>query len=208
MKKLVLILTSAMIAHSGFAQITIDPEVGMTIANLRSQAGEGDASNTDGAIGFSVGAGVHLPLSGGLYVKPGLYYQMLGGSSEEASITSTTRLHYLTIPVNLGYRLALSEQAGALFAEAGPYVGYALAGSMNVEGLPGGDASHDIEFGSESLEMNAFDWGFNFGLGYETPWGIYVKGGYGLGLGNLSNVTDANLTNRGWRIGLGYRIQL
>src|SRR5690606_14253847 len=149
MKKLVLALVGAVVAQSSFAQISVDPEVGMNISQIRSKAGDADAITGDGAIGFSVGAGVHLPLYKGLYLKPGLYYHMLGDKLEVANVTSTTSMHYLRVPVNLGYNFRISENAGALFAEAGPYIGYALAGKTKVEGLPTGDVENDIEFGGE-----------------------------------------------------------
>lgn len=208
MKKLVLALVGVVAVQSSFAQFSIDPEVGMNISKVRSKAGDADAVSGDGAVGFSVGAGLHLPLTKGLYLKPGLYYHMLGDKTELANVTSTTSMHYLRIPVNLGYNFRISEKAGAIFAEAGPYVGYALSGKTKVEGLPTGEVERDIEFGGEVTETNPLDWGFNFALGYETPWGVYVKGGYGLGLGNLSNIDDLKTTINHWNIGIGYRISL
>lgn len=65
-----------------------------------------------------------------------------------------------------------------------------------------------MTFGNKSTENNPFDWGFNFGLGYSTPWGVYVKGSYGLGMGNLSNEKNTEIKNDYWNISLGYRVKL
>ncbi|MBX9449133.1 MAG: PorT family protein [Taibaiella sp.] len=208
MKKLVLVLASAAIAHTGFSQITIDPEAGANFSTIRTKIGDNDATTSDNATGFNVGVGVNMDLGSGLYVKPGLNYQLLGGKTEVAGVTTTTSMHYLQVPVNLGYRYHFSPDAGSIFVEAGPYIGYALSGKNKIEGLPTGDIENDITFGSEDAETNPFDWGFNFNLGYETPWGVYVKGGYGLGLGNLSNVADVTNNINRWNVGVGYRIKL
>lgn len=208
MKKVVLILAAAAVTSTGFSQISIDPEAGLNISNLRTKLGDNDATTSDSKIGFSIGAGVTLPVYKGLYVKPAISYQLLGGKTDILGVESNTSMHYLRVPVNLGYNLKLSDKAGALFAEAGPYVGMALSGQTKVIGLPTGEVKNDIKFGSKIDETKAFDWGFNFGLGYETPWGIYVKGGYALGLGNMSNVDNTTLTHTNWNIGVGYRIKI
>lgn len=208
MKKLVLLLTAAVIGHQGFAQISVDPEIGMNFSNMRTKIERIDAMNTDAKLGFKVGAGVQFNLHEGFYLKPGIYYNMLGDEMEVARIKSSNTLHYLSLPVNLGYNYAISEKAGGIFLEAGPQIGYALAGNTKVSGLGEAEQTTDIEFGSEDHETNPFDWGFNFALGFETPWGVYVKGSYGLGLGNLSNVTDTKITNNNWNVSLGYRIKL
>ena len=208
MKKLALVLVGALIAQVGFAQITIDPQVGLHFAQERVVVGDADATQSDAAVGFSGGVGVNIPLnSNGLYLKPGLYYQKLGGETQEADVTATTNLHYLSVPVNLGYRYQIGN-AGSIFAEAGPYAGYAIDGNTEIDGGADDGKKMDIAFGDGTDEINRFDWGFDFGIGYETPWGVYVKGGYNLGLGNLTNVEDVTANNRNWSVGIGYRIHL
>lgn len=208
MKKLSMLAAGILVSTVGFSQISVDPEVGINISNMRAKVGEQDASTNDAAIGLRAGAGVHISLYKGLYLRPGLYYNMLGDKLETGEIKTANTLHYLQLPVNLGYRYAISPKAGAIFAEAGPYVGYALAGKYKMEGLPGGTVKEDIKFGDKAQETNPLDWGFTFGVGYESPWGIYAKGSYGLGLGNMSNIDDTKHTHNAWNVSLGYRIKL
>lgn len=198
---------AAAMSTAAFSQISIDPEIGMNISNLRSKVGDNDAENNDSKVGFSAGAGVNIDLKNGLYVRPGVYYHLLGDKNEVADVTTTTNLHYIRIPVNIGYNYAIGEKAGSIFVEAGPYAGLALAGNTKVES-PLGDEEYDINFGDEAAEMKSMDFGLNFGIGYETPWGIYVKGSYGLGLSTLSNIDDHKLTNNNFNVGIGYRIKL
>lgn len=207
MKKVSILAATLLASTVGFSQISIDPEVGVNFSNIRTKVGDNDAVTADAKAGLRAGIGVNFELYQGLYLRPGVYYNMQGAQSEIAGVKSATTLHYLEVPVNIGYRYTISENAGNIFAEAGPYLGYALAGSNKTEIL-GIEAKTDVEFGDGVAEMNPLDWGFKFGLGYETPWGIYVKGNYGLGLGNGSNVKEVTSTNNTWNVSLGYRIQL
>jgi len=203
MKKLALVLAGTAIASTGFSQVSIDPEVGLNISNVRTKVGDADATTTDSKVGFSVGVGAQFDIKNGLYVKPAIQYHMLGGKTELLGVESSTTLHQLRIPVNLGYEYTFSPKAGGLFVEAGPYIGYSVAGTNKV-----GDLETDVNFGTETTETNPLDWGFNFGLGYTSPWGVYIKGGYGLGLGNMSNVDDVKVTNNQWNAALGYKVKL
>ncbi|RYE00328.1 MAG: PorT family protein [Sphingobacteriales bacterium] len=207
MKKIVLLAATAAIAQTGFSQVSIDPEVGVNFSNTRFKLDGADAVTGDVRTGFSGGVGVNFGLGGDFYLRPGVYYQGLGSKSDIVGVATTTSLHYLRIPVNVGYNFNISKNAGSIFAEVGPYVGYAIAGQSKTEIL-GVSAKSDIDFGSDAAEMNPLDFGVNFGLGYESPWGIYLKGGYGLGLGNMSNIDDIKNTNTHFNISLGYRIKL
>lgn len=79
---------------------------------------------------------------------------MLGGEMEVAGIKSVTTLHYLSLPVNLGYNYAISEKAGGVFLEAGPQIDYALSGNTKVSGLGDTEKTTDMEFGSEDHETS------------------------------------------------------
>lgn len=207
MKKIVLLAATAAIAQTGFSQISIDPEVGVNFSNTRLKMDGADALTGDARTGFSGGVGVNFGLGGDFYLRPGIYYQGMGSTSELLGIETTTSLHYLRIPVNVGYNFNISKSAGSIFAEVGPYVGYAIAGQSKSE-LLGVETKSDIDFGSDNDQMNPLDFGVNFGLGYESPWGVYIKGGYGLGLGNMSNVDNVSYTNNHFNVSLGYRIKL
>lgn len=205
MKKLILAASfTAIAAGSTTAQeLTFAPEVGINLSNV-----SGDVSNTDMKIGLKVGGVVNIPAGGGFYLQPGLFFHQKGfkTSSEMLGIkaTSTTNFNYLELPVNVLYRVDLGN-AGGIFASAGMYAAYAVSGKVKGE-VAGIEASEKVDFGSGADEMKPFDWGANFGLGYETPWGVYVRGQYGLGLGNLSNVDDFSVKNNSIQISVGYLI--
>lgn len=206
MKKIVLLAATAAIAQTGFSQISIDPEVGVNFANTRLKVDGADAITGDAKTAFSGGIGVNIGLGGDFYLRPGVYYQGLGSKSEVLGIKTDMSLHYLRIPVNVGYNYKISPSAGSVFAEVGPYVGYAIAGQSKTE-LLGVETKSDIDFGDKVTEMKPLDYGVNFALGYESPWGVYLKGGYGLGLATMSNSDDVRYTNNHFNISLGYRIK-
>lgn len=205
MKKLILAASfTAIAAGSTTAQeLTFGPEVGINLSNV-----SGDLPNTDMKIGLKAGAVANIPAGGGFYLQPGLFFHQKGfkTSSEILGIkaTGTVNLNYIELPVNVLYRVDLGN-AGGIFASAGMYAAYAISGKTKSEAA-GLKDNEKIDFGSGVGETKPFDWGANFGLGYETPWGVYVRGQYGLGLGNLSNVDDFSVKNNSIQVSVGYLI--
>jgi len=195
MKRLLLI-TALGVSFTGIAsaqEVTYGPEVGINLANV-----SGDLPNTDMKPGIKAGAVVNLPAGGGFYIQPGLFFSQKGYKTSILGIEAKTTINYIELPVNVLYRLDLGN-AGGIFASAGMYAAFATNGKVK-----SGDLSHDIDFGGDAGEMKRFDYGANFGLGYETPWGVYVRGQYGLGLANLSNDDDFKMKNNTIQITLGY----
>lgn len=208
MKKIILAVASTLLVSASFAQVSIDPEVGMNFSTLSTKVGNAKARTNEAAIGLKAGVGVAFDLNKNFYLKPGIYYTQTGETNEMFDIDRKTTLHYLQIPVNLGYQLKLNNgKAGSFIAEAGPYIGLGLAGYTVVETALG-DLKTENDFGDDRDEMNPLDWGFNFGLNYVSPWNVYVKGQYGLGLGNLSNANNVTTNNRIWNVAVGYKINL
>lgn len=209
MKKIIIITASLCIAAtSSFGQISIDPEIGVNSATLFRKVGNTTVTNKYRG-GFNAGIGFQIPIIGGLYFKPGLQYTIVGDMDEQMITSTTTTMHYLRVPMNLGYRLQLPGNAGAFFAETGPYLGFAMGGTVKVDNIPIiGSTETDINFGSENNEIKPVDIGMNFGAGYESPWKLYVKINYGLGLQNLSNSDNSELKNSVWNFNLGYRIMI
>lgn len=219
MKKVTMLLSGLVLTGmTTFAQMSVEPEIGMNISNLSTKISDNDAEMHNAKIGLNAGVGLKFNITEGFYVKPGVYYSQQGaevelldfGSIAQSKSTFTT--HYLQIPVSLGFQGGLNGgQSGYIFGEVSPYVGFGLSGIMEVEtkvgGIVGTDKS-DMDWGKEDNEYNPLDVGMKFAVGYETPWGIYLKGGYTLGLGNMSNIDDYRMNNRGWNISLGYSISL
>lgn len=188
------------------AQEGLGIELGINNSKIKTETS--NATNvTDSKTGLRAGVTYAIPVTRNLYLKPGLFYSNKGSQGMDNVLgNKKTYLDYLEVPINLGAKFPLMNgNAGSIFVEAGPYLGYAMSGKVKTTDIPIiGNTESKIDFGSEASKMNPFDWGFNFGAGYETPWKVYIKGQYGLGLGNMNNLDNITSTNQGCNVSLGY----
>jgi len=218
MKKIIITIAAVIAAQSMFAQISIAPEVGLNLSSLTIKDENGNSEDLSSKAGLRAGAYVNIPIAKGFFVQPGILYSMKGAQESgsgslmgiTANYTAKMTLNYLEVPLNIGYEYNLGK-AGGIFATAGPYLGYGLSGkskyTVKVTGLPVPDQSDesDINFGSGDDEIKALDFGLNFGAGYKSPFGVYARVQYGLGLSNLSNAGgETSLKNKGWGFSVGY----
>ncbi len=208
MKKMILLASMAIagvnIVH---AQLSINPEAGINIANMSQKAGD-TKLGTKSIIGYKVGAVLDIDIAKGFYIQPGAFYSTKGSEYTVLGLTTKTTVGYIEVPVNIAYRYDFGN-AGAVFAAAGPYIGIGMTGKNKTENVPlVGTLENDIKFGSKDGEMKKIDYGANFSVGYISPIGIYVRAQYGLGLANLSNTNNSSSKNRVWGFSLGYAFQL
>lgn len=213
MKKTFLVtsMTSLLALSAGAQQITFAPEIGLNLFNQTQKLSNLEMS-TDAKIGFKAGGVVNIPVVAGFYIQPGLFYTTKGYKfTTNAGIVRTetsANIGYIEIPVNALYRFDLGN-AGGLFVSAGPYAALATNGKVkNTVTTLGIEAktSDNIEFGGDPGDTKRFDYGLNAGLGYETPWGVYVRAQYGFGLANLSNFDNGTVKNKGFQFSLGFTL--
>jgi len=220
MKRILLVVLISTSSIHLNAQLSIAPEIGVNFAKTTYDA-VGFTSDFDlkRRIGFRAGALVHLPVYKGFYVEPGLFFSMKGFREDFVETVSgvpvaykaSFNINYLEIPLNLGFRCRLGK-AGALFASAGPYLSYALGGNrtakITVMGNMVEELNDDMPFGDGVYDVEPVDIGFNFSIGYKSPIGLYIRGQYGLGLGNLSNDSYFSVKNRVMSVSMGYAFKL
>lgn len=214
MKKLLLLGAAVAGLATAQAQITVHPraEVGENISNLSLKV---DNKSLDGAkslVGLRIGgaAEIALPVNVGsmttLYVAPGLLYRQLGAidKNKEASLENKVRINTLTVPVNLGLRVALNDLF-AVSLEAGPNFSYALSAksiaksnTTTVEqNLLKGEDGH-------KAPMKIFEVGVGVSAALEYN-KYFVRVGADLGLNNLSNIEKNSVKTSDFHIGVGYR---
>lgn len=214
MKKLLLLGAAVAGLATAQAQITVHPraEVGENISTLSVKV---DNKSLDGAkslVGLRIGgaAEIALPVNVGsmttLYVAPGLLYRQLGAidKNKEASLENKVRINTLTVPVNLGLRVALNDLF-AVSLEAGPNFSYVLSAksiaksnSTTIERnlLKGEDGS--------KAPMKTFEVGVGVSAALEYN-KYFVRVGADLGLNNLSNIEKNSVKTSDFHIGVGYR---
>ncbi|HTO16651.1 MAG TPA: porin family protein [Edaphocola sp.] len=201
-KGLIAISVATMLSITVKAQ-SIEPEVGINFGSIESKVGN-TVYTGDGMMTLSAGIGLKYDLTKSVYVRPGIFYSGTGSQRKALGITNIIKYDYLQIPILLGFNYDLNK-AGALFAEVGPYIGYALSGTNTVESSLG-KSKTKINFGNKNSESNALDYGAKFSIGYVTPFNIFVRGQYNLGLGNISNASNTTETNKYWNLSVGYRV--
>ena len=214
MKKVLLLGAAVAGLATAQAQITVHPraEVGENISTLSVKV---DNKSLDGAkslVGLRIGgaAEIALPVNVGsmttLYVAPGLLYRQLGAidKNKEASLENKVRINTLTVPVNLGLRVALNDLF-AVSLEAGPNFSYALSAksiaksnTTTVEqNLLKGEDGHKVPM--KTFEVGV---GVSAALEYNK---YFVRVGADLGLNNLSNIEKNSVKTSDFHIGVGYR---
>jgi hypothetical protein len=164
------------------AQVKFGPKVGLNLSTMTLKA-LGISVDPKTLAGFHLGVISEITLTNSLTLQPGILYSTKGSKykidTEEFSMAPS----FLEIPVNVLYGFDLGGAKLDLFA--GPYFAYGIGGKSK-----SGGESADIKFGSgQENDMKPFDLGINIGAGINLS-NIIISAQYGLGLTNLSPVTD------------------
>ncbi len=189
---------------------------GVNMQNLNGKDMSGDKLENDMIVGFHAGINIQMPVAPQFYFQPGLMFSTKGAESNENLLTSTYRLSYIELPLNLVYKAALSN--GYFMLGFGPYVAYGVGGKATHKG---GSATveSDIEFKNEvevgdpltTTYFKPFDAGANIFFGYELAGGLFVQLNAQLGLLSINpddkRLPDNKLSikNTGYGLSLGYR---
>ena len=204
MKKIFATLFAASLMLMGtqsFAQIVPGAGYLLSIEKSSSENSSMDATKLNG---FYVGASYNIPLVAGLGVAPGFYADMLFYNGA-ASLTQYVTLseHYtelaLNLPINLNYRLEVSDNA-SIYAFAGPVFQVGLMARSTYNGridvgpihINEGDAYNHYD--AENGDMNRFNIYLGGGLGFQVG-DILLTVGYDHNLLNVDR-TDGWKTNR------------
>ena len=204
MKKIFATLFAAslmLLGTQSFAQIVPGAGYLLSIEKSSSENSSMDATKLNG---FYVGASYNIPLVAGLGVAPGFYADMLFYNGA-ASLTQYVTLseHYtelaLNLPINLNYRLEVSDNA-SIYAFAGPVFQVGLMARSTYNGridvgpihINEGDAYNHYD--AENGDMNRFNIYLGGGLGFQVG-DILLTVGYDHNLLNVDR-TDGWKTNR------------
>jgi hypothetical protein len=211
MKKLLLIAATAVVAQTATAQISVAPEVGFQMTNVKEKT-LGEKASNDMKAGLRAGINADFGITNNIHVSAGLFYSGMGTKATQSgedmgikySYTATLSLDYVQVPVYINY---MTGEAGSnrFFAGVGPYLGYALGGKIKVE-----DESQKVEFGNETGKMKRMDLGINVNAGYMLSMGIYARAFYSMGLVNYqgNGNSDNSLKNSSFGLTLGYNFSL
>lgn len=173
-------------------------------------------SGTPGALGYSAGITWQHDLPLGFSIQPDLIYHVK--TTRLSTMTKDTfGLGYVELPINIQWGLRFSDKKIRVFAQASPFIGYAVSqtGTSPSSGQntaiydPAGGILADVATAADKwLNINRFSYGAGLGLGVQL-WGVQLTAQYCWNFGNLANAkggikwSDFNDRNFG-----GYAVSL
>jgi len=190
MKKITLSLIAALAigftANAQTPDVKLGAKAGLNISNLTNS----DASSRTS---MHIGAVAEIFINEKFSIQPELLYSAQGAKGDVMSISEnggyikkeTLKLDYITVPVMAKYYITegLNLQAGPQFA-------------FNVNAkLLGEDIKDDIK---------SFDFGVNFGAGYELPMGVFFDARYNVGLSKVGK-EGGDAKNGVFQVSVGYK---
>lgn len=192
MKKM--FLTAAMMlasvatfAQNAVGQITIQPKVGLNIANVT------DADDADARIGLAAGAEFEYGVTDMIGVSAGLVYSMQGYKFSEGNVDTTVKLDYLNVPI-----LANVYVAPGLAVKLGIQPGFKLSAKAKAE-VSGASAETDLD------DIKGFDLAIPVGVSYQYQ-NIVLDARYNWGVTKIMDDVDSK--NSVFQITLGYKFSL
>ena len=216
MKKLFFAAAMLGVVSLSAQEKTTTPQVGIKSSiNMASFNGK-DVSNNDYKVGFSAGIYGHFPITEQFAVQPEVNFTRIGGKLKDEATTvgnttiktkNKTTLDYIQVPVMFKY-----YPAGSRFnIEAGPQIGYNIYASNTAsESIINNTVITSERKTDIKDNVKDFDFGANFGIGYNVTDNINVGARYYMGLtkisenGSESNDTKPDVKNHSFSIGVGY----
>ena len=192
MKKLVAIILVLMIASLEATNIEAKRfgiKGGVNVTDLNFENGR-----TPGALGYQLGLSWQYDLPLGFSIQPDILYHVKATKFEQ--IESQLGLGYVEVPVNVQWGLRFANKNIRVFAQASPFVGYAIAQTGNETGnsIFGEykDLADKIGIETDKWEgINRFSYGAGIGAGVQ--FGILqLTAQYNWNFGNLLDLKDTD----------------
>jgi hypothetical protein len=217
--KIFLSVLCFIVATSAMSQVSIGIQGGgvYSTTKIDGEIQLGQTLKTKSLLGWQAGVIADIPFGEGAlrlipeinYVKKGFKLDASGSFlGQPISITGTSFINYLELPVNLAFTVPSGDNFFVF--GGGPYAAYGLSGknkgSYTLSDIKTEEES-DIEFGNNEEERKPFDYGLNFMAGYLMGNGAMLKFNYSLGLANISNNEQTTYKNSYFGLTLGYFIK-
>lgn len=184
-----MLVSVATFAQNAVGQITIQPKVGLNIANIT------DADDADARIGLAAGAEFEYGVTDMIGVSAGLVYSMQGYKFSEGNYDTTVKLDYLNVPI-----LANVYVAPGLAVKLGVQPGFKLSSKVKIEG-----SGTSIEGESDDDGVKGFDLAIPVGVSYQYQ-NIVLDARYNWGVTKVFD--DGDSKNSVFQITLGYKFSL
>jgi hypothetical protein len=193
MKKVLLAAALMISSVAAFAQhavgtVTIQPKVGLNIANFT------DADDADARVGFVAGAELEYQASDIFSISAGALYSQQGCKGKEAGVTLTQKLDYINVPI-----MANVYVAPGFAVKLGVQPGFKVNAEAEAK-----NGSNRIAAGNSS-EFNSVDFSIPVGVSYEFS-NVVLDARYNWGL--TKTFKDLDNKNTVFQFTVGYKFAL
>ena len=175
-------------AQNEVGQLTIQPKVGVNIANIT------DSDGADPRIGLAAGAEFEYGLTDNIGLSAGVLYSMQGFKTTEDGADCTLKLDYLNVPI-----LANFYVAKGFAVKLGVQPGFKLSSKAKFKGS-GGSKEVEVEDGVKSVDLS-----IPVGLSYQYQ-NIVFDARYNWGVTKIVNDVDSK--HSVFQITVGYKFSL
>lgn len=205
MKKAVLILfifTASLSANAQKLLYGVKVSAGFAYQKVDNK----DILTTSSCRTFNIRGIAQLPLAHGYWLEGGLGIAGKGSIVYNDALTTTTRLTYLELPVNILRKFKFTN-LGVFYLGAGGYLAKGLGGRIDYE-TPGSNTNDNLKFGKAN-DVRQLDAGLNISSGFEFRNRLTFNMMFSLGLNNIASDSQQDsgtpvVKNREFSIGLGY----
>lgn len=193
MKKVLLAAALMISSVAAFAQhavgtVTIQPKVGLNIANFT------DADDADARVGFVAGAEFEYQVSDIFSLSAGALYSQQGCKGKEGGLSLTQKLDYINVPV-----MANVYVAPGFAVKLGVQPGFKVNAEAEAK-----SGSNRITAG-DSENFNSVDFSIPVGVSYEFN-NVVLDARYNWGLTNVAK--NADNKNSVFQFTVGYKFAL
>jgi hypothetical protein len=206
-KKIILVLSVFMCIVTKAQDLKVGAKAGINF----SRVGGDDTEDYSGKIGLHLGGvGVYM-FSDKFGAQAELLYSSYGAKLEKSESndfgsfeeTQTSKLNYISLPLLAKYMVS-----DEFSIEAGPRVAFLSSAKTDFEVSETDEDGTFSESGSEDIsdEISGIDLGFAIGGSYLLENGLFFSLRYSLGLSNIYDSTNANLSqqNNALQFSVGY----
>lgn len=206
MKKLFFVLSTMLFSVSAFAQhevgsLTIQPKVGLNIANYTNSNG------TDSRIGLAMGAEFESQITNRFSLSVGALYSMQGAkiatvdASTGINVKTTFKTDYINIPIMANVYVV---QGLALKAGIQPGINVNASYSASAQGVTVSGKLSDVGVG---VNVKTLDFAIPVGLSYEYK-NFVIDGRYNIGLTEVVKDDIDKSKNSVFQFTVGYKFNL
>ena len=216
MKKLVMIILCFASATS-YAQLKLGIQAGFNFSQFVDQGNNQQDIHLTAISTFQIGLAAEQTLSKHFFFETGLLFIQKGSYKEptyftnNTGSTTTTRINYLQLPLNLAYKAALTKKI-KLIVESGIYISTGISGSE--KGTDNTTANSSINnnihfttspaYVSGSTAIKPFDLGLNANAGIEWQ-KFQFMANFSRGFGNINPLAGGTkLLNQNFGASISY----